>query len=114
LQFLVGLEVGQIRLDPWSIQVRFSDGGHITIEGPFEHVDTQGRSHMHQVRDEQDRGPVFLRELVQQRITMLQSEDTRLTVAFSNGAFLRLCSDTVPYESGQIYPPGREQNPIVF
>jgi hypothetical protein len=110
----VGLEIGQICLDPWSTQLRFSDGGQITIEGPFEHLDAKGRSHLHQAGDEQDLGPVFLRELVQQRITMLQSEPVRLTLAFGNGAILRISREEVPYEHGQIYPPDRQQSPIVF
>jgi hypothetical protein len=114
LQFLVGLEVGQICLDPWSTQIRFSDGGRITIEGRFEHQDAQGRSHMHQAGDGRDLQPVFLRELVQQSITLLQSEPGRLTLAFGNGSMLRLWSDASPFECVQIYPPGREQNPVVF
>jgi hypothetical protein len=69
---------------------------------------------LHQARDEQDLTPVFLRELVQQRITLLESEPARLTLAFGNGAILRIWSEEIPYESGQIYPPCRTQNPIVF
>lgn len=48
LQFLVGLEVGQICLDPWSTQLRFADGGRIMIEGPFDHQDADGQVHAHQ------------------------------------------------------------------
>ena len=114
LQFLVGLEVSQICLDPWSTQVRFSDGGQITVEGPFEHMDTEGRSHLHQIGNDQDTGPVFLRELIQKRIAMVQRDATRLTIAFDNGAILKLWSEAVPYESGQIYAPDGENAPIVF
>ena len=114
LQFLIGLEVGQICLDPWSTQVRFSEGGQLTIEGPFEHRDAQGNWHLHQAGDEQDLGPVFLRQLTQQRISMLQSDASRLTLAFGNGAVLRIWSEAMPSESGQIYPPDPGQNPIVF
>ena len=56
LQFLVGLEVGQVCLDPWSTQLRFSDGGQITLEGPFEHCDVQGAWHAHQSDETQDLG----------------------------------------------------------
>lgn len=114
LEFLVGLEVGQICLDPWSTQIRFSDGGQITIEGPFEHVDAEGRAHIHQASDEQSREPVFLRDLIQQRITSVERIPARLTLAFGNGAVLRISSEAAPVESGQIYPPGQEDNPIVF
>lgn len=114
LQFLVGFEVSQICLDPWSTQVRFSEGGQITVEGPFEHLDIQGRSHLHQTGDERDTGPIFLRELIQKRIAMVQRDATRLTIAFDNGAILKLWSEATPYESGQIFRPGGEHAPIVF
>jgi hypothetical protein len=32
LRFLVGETIGQIALDPWSLQFRFADGGQITVE----------------------------------------------------------------------------------
>lgn len=114
LQFLIGLEVGQICLDPWSTQIRFSEGGQITIEGPFEHVGTDGTAHMHQEGEEQDFGPVFLRELIQQRITGLESDPASLTLTFGNGAVLRIWSEAIPYESGQIYAPSEGTSPIVF
>lgn len=114
LQFLIGLKVGQICLDPWSTQFRFTDGGRITVEGPFEHLDAQARLHRHQAADEQDRGAVFLCELIQQRIAHLDVEPSRLILSFDNGARLAMLSETIPFESGQIYPPGREDDPIVF
>jgi hypothetical protein len=33
LAFLVGLEVEQVCLDPWSTQFRFAEGGQITGNG---------------------------------------------------------------------------------
>lgn len=113
LQFLIGLEVGQICLDPWSTQIRFTDGGQITVVGRFEHVDVHGRSHLHQADEKQDHGPVFLRELIQQRITLFQREPSCLTLAFANGSVLRIWSETGPYEDGEIHPPGAVQ-PIIF
>jgi hypothetical protein len=114
LGFLVGLEVGQIRLDSWSTQVIFSDGGRITIEGPFEHTDTQQVTHVHQADDGQDRGPVFFRDLIQQQIVAVQRADWLLTLVFANGAMLRINAESGNYESGQIYRLGDEHNPIVF
>lgn len=114
LKFLIGLEVGQICLDPWSTQFRFTDGGQITLEGPFEHLDAQGHLHRHQGADEQDRGAVFLRELIQQRIAHADVEPSRLILTFANGAKLTMLSEAIPFESGQIYPPGREDEPIAF
>ena len=114
LQFLIGLEIGQVCLDPWSTQFRFSEGGQMSIEGQFEHVDVQGCSHIHQSGDKRDVGPVFLRALTQQRIEALEVGPLSLTLRFSSGATLRIQSDGGPYECGQIYPPGRPDNPIVF
>lgn len=45
---------------------------------------------------------------------MVQRDATRLTIAFDNGAILKLWSEAIPYESGQIYPPNGEHAPIVF
>jgi hypothetical protein len=106
LQFLVGLEVGQICLDPWSTQIRFTNGGQITVVGRLEHVDSQGRSHLHQANEDQERGPVYLRELIQQRITLLQREPSCLALAFTNGSVLRIWSEASPYEDGQIQAHG--------
>lgn len=103
-----------MRLDPWSTQLRFADGGRITIEGPFDHWDEQGRVHTHQAGEQQDLGPVFFRDLIQQRITRLESEPARLTLVFENGARLLIGSEEIPYEGGQVYPPGREDQPIIF
>lgn len=114
LQFLVGLEVGQICLDPWSTQLLFADGGKITIEGPFEHLDSHGRIHRHQATEERDCGPVFFRDLIQEQVTLLEREPLCLTLVFGNGATLRIMSEEIPFESGQICPPGREDEPLVF
>lgn len=114
LSFLVGLEVGQVCLDPWSTQLRFSDGGQITIEGPYEHTDIHQVAHTHQTGDVQDRGPVFLRDLIQKRIVAVQRSDWLLTLVFENGAALRINSEPGPYESGQICAPGANQSPTVF
>jgi hypothetical protein len=79
MQFLIGKEVGQICLDPWSVQVRFLDGGQITIQSQFEHVDALRRSHIHQSGDERDIGPVYMSDLIQERVTDLEAEPYRLT-----------------------------------
>ena len=114
LRFLVGLEVGQVCLDPWTIQLRFSEGGQITIEGEFHHSDAHGDLHIHNAGEERDTGPVHLRELVQERISDLTVTPLRLTLLFTNGATLNVLTDEGPYECGQIYPPGQPDRPIIF
>ena len=114
LRFLIGLEIDQVCLDPWSTQLRFSEGGQITIDGKFEHVGAHGSIWIHQSREQVDVGPVFLRALIQQRVENLTTEPFVLTLHFSNRDLLRIHSDLGPYECGQIYPPSRPDKPIVF
>jgi hypothetical protein len=114
LNFLVGLEIGQVSLDPWSLQFRFSDGGQITVEGPIEHIDPSGQSHWHQNSEDQDRGPVFFREILQRKIVQIGSEPDCLTLFLDDQAQLRIVAQTGPYESAQIYPPDGRAVPIVF
>lgn len=102
LAFLVGKEIGQIALDPWGTQFRFSDSGCISIEGKFEHLDARGQSHSHQDSEEQDRGAVFFRDLLQQAVVGVAVEPLLLTLTFTNGSALRIYSDEGPYECGQI------------
>ena len=114
LRFLIGLEVEQVRLDPWTIQLRFSEGGQITIAGEFHHTDTRRRLHIHHAGEERDTGPVYLRELLQQRIVDLSVMPLQLTMSFTNGAALNVLTNEAPFECGQIYPPDQPDQPIVF
>ena len=114
LAFLVGNEIGQINLDPWGTQFRFSDGGHIAIEGAFEHVDATGQLHTHQASGEQDRGAVFFRDLLQQVIVGIEVERLLLSLTFTNGAALRIPTDEGPYECGQICRASDPADLIVF
>ena len=114
LRFLIGLEIAQICLDPWSTQLRFSEGGQITVEGKFEHLAADGSLWVHQSREILDNGPVFLRALIQQRVDKLETEPLMLTLHFSKGDIIRIHSDEGPYECGQIYTPRQPDKPIVF
>lgn len=114
LAFLVGKKVGQITLDPWGTQFRFSDRGHMGIEGPFEHVDATGQSRAHQASGEQDRDAVFFRDLLQQAIVGVEVERLLLTVTFNNGAALRISTDEGLHECGQICRSSDPTDLIVF
>ena len=114
LRFLIGMEISQICLDPWSTQLRFSQGGEITVEGKFEHLAADGSLWVHQSREKLDNGPVFLRALIQQSVDKIEVEPLMLTLHFRNGDILRIHSDEGTYECGQIYPPSRPGEPIVF
>jgi hypothetical protein len=113
LQFLLGMEIAQVILDPWATRLHFANGGHIAIECPFEHIDAKGNIHLHQGSDEQDRGPVWLRDLLSHRIFKVTVEDANLLLIFDDGARLHVLAEVCPYESAQIYPDGQSP-PIVF
>ena len=114
LEFLVGREIGQICLNPWSVQFRFSEGGYIAVEGAFEHVDIKGEVHRHQDSYEQDRGQVALRELIQRRVTKIEVSAHCLALFMEEGGQLKIFSEDSPYEDGQIYPEAQSTRPIVF
>jgi|GEM_PF-1573468 hypothetical protein len=100
LQFLIGLELNQIRLGQWNIQLYF-ESAQIFIEGDLEHVDKAGTVRRHNT-DESRLSPLFLHHLFGQKIQMLEVEPFRLILAFDDGDILRIFSDEGPYESGQI------------
>lgn len=105
LNFLVGEEIGQIALDPWSLQFRFVSGAHITVEGRIEHVDETGRAYHHdcQIRAGE---ALYLHQLLQQSISAIDVEPLCLSLKFKNGSILRIFSELGQYECGQIYPMG--------
>ena len=114
LNFLVGKEVGQIALDPWSIQFRFVDEWQITVQGAFEHTSVDGVTHIHQDGERQDTGAIFIRDILQQKVARIEVERFRLTLFFENLAVLSFLSDEGPHECGQIYHPGFLSDGIIF
>jgi hypothetical protein len=112
LQFLVGEVIGQICLDPNTLQFRFEDGGQITVEHRIEHVDLSGAAHPYECGRRE--GPIFLHQLVQNRIDKVEVRGLCLSLGFDGGAVLRIFSEAVPYESGHIYRANKTAEPIVF
>lgn len=104
LGFLVGLQFAQITLDPWSLQFRFEDGGQISVQGKIEHIDEGGAVHPHDCEDHQGNA-LYLHQLLQQPVCAVDVDPDCLTLAFANGAKLRIFTDLGPYECGQIWPP---------
>jgi hypothetical protein len=104
LRFLVGLKIGQVALDPWSLQFRFDDGGGITVEGKIEHIDESGAVHTYDCQDRRS-NPLYLHQLLQQPICALDVEPLCLSLAFASSAKLRIFTELNTYECGQIYPP---------
>jgi hypothetical protein len=104
LSFLVGQEIGQIALDPFSLQFRFEAGGQITVEGKIEHIDEGGSIHPHDCQGRKGNA-LYLHQLLQQPISAIDVEPFCLTLAFASGAKLRIFSELNAYECGQISPP---------
>lgn len=103
LQFLIGREIQQICLDPWSVQFRFHPVGQISVESLFEHVTASGETHRHEVADREAR-PLHLYEIMQQPIVDIAVQDDWLTLLLGNGAKLRIFAEVGgQYESGQIH-----------
>ena len=100
LQFLVGVELNQICLGQWQINLDFGSAC-IAVEGDLEHVDKAGTVRRYNT-DESHLSPSFLHQLFGQKIRMLEVEPFRLTLAFEDGHILRIFSDEGPYECGQI------------
>lgn len=113
LQFLVGKEIGQIALDPWSLQFRFADGGRITVESKIEHIDEEGVPHRYDCQ-ERTGSPLYLHRLLQQPIAAVMAEPLCLTLTLGSGALLRIYSDDGPYECGQIFRSDAQDDLIVF
>ena len=103
LSFLVGQHIGQIALDPFSLQFRFEGGGQITVEGKIEHIDEGGSIHLHDCQDLKGNA-LYLHQLLQQPISAMEVEPFCLTLRFASGAELRIFSELNAYECGQISP----------
>jgi hypothetical protein len=113
LQFLVGEELGQVCLDPFSLQFHFDSRRHITVEGRIEHIDEAGVVHPHncQVRNG---APICLHQLLQHKIASIDVQPFCLALIFDTGAILRIFTDEGPYECGQIYQADMRDGLIVF
>jgi hypothetical protein len=102
LQFLVGDEIIQIALDPYSIQFRFARGSKITVEGKIEHIDANGLSHSYDCMA-RSAEPLYLHQLLQHAISLVEVQSLSLSLTFANRVVLRIYSELGPYECGQIY-----------
>jgi hypothetical protein len=105
LQFLVGEEIGQICLDPWSLQFRFVSGGQITVEGRIEHVDESGLTHSHNCQTRTGEA-LYLHQLLQHPISAINVQPLCLSLVFASGAALRIYSELGRYECGTISVAG--------
>jgi hypothetical protein len=101
LQFLIGKELGQVALDPHSVQFRWSEGGQITVQHDFEHVDEEGRTHVYGCTAHVG-PPLLLHRLIQKKVLLVEVQPLCLTLTFEGGQILRLRSEKGPWECGLI------------
>jgi hypothetical protein len=109
LQFLIGDEISQIRLDPYDIQFLFSSGASMTVERRIEHIDVGGVLHSHACMGS-TREALYLQHLLQQPVSAVDAEPLCLTLTFKTGTILRVFTETGTYECGQIYPSKENGN----
>jgi hypothetical protein len=101
LQFLIGKEVSEIAFGAYCVQIRWSDGGHISVEGGMEHIDDDGRTHIYDCVAYSG-PPLALHRLLMKKTIMLDVLPLWLTLIFEDGQKLRLKSEEGPYECGLI------------
>jgi hypothetical protein len=101
IQSFVGDEIGQICLDPFSIQFKL-DRCSMTLEHGVEHVNLDGvRARYNCVA--RDGPPLLLHQLLQVPIVSVDRQDLEFTLRFRDGQMLTIHTEIGPYESGQIY-----------
>jgi hypothetical protein len=104
LTFLAGLELSQAVLNPYSVDFVFTDmATRLVVEFRFEYVDIDGTVHAYDIQDEW--APVVFHPLIraQDRITLVDVKEWRLSLTFASGRKLIVLSEEGPYESGQIH-----------
>ncbi len=102
LNFLIGKEVGQVCLDPNSVQLVFWNGGRIHIDYEFEHIAEDGKSYPYDCTAYSG-PPLLLHRLIAKSIASFDVTPLRLTLNLNDGQKLVLHSEEGPYECGQIW-----------
>lgn len=101
LQFLVGKQLELISLGVFGFHFIF-DKGSINVEDDLEHIDSEGVVRRHNT-DADRSSPIYVHNLIGQKITLIFVEPFCLSLTFDQGDLLRIYSNVGPYECGQIY-----------
>jgi len=76
----------------------------LVSENSIEHVEPSGQVWSYE--NEAFRDPaILLHHLISKAVTVVDREDLRMSLTFSDGAILRIFSEIGPYESGHIENP---------
>jgi hypothetical protein len=109
LAFLIGLELSNVTLQPWSLDFRFTDGTLIVAEYRVEYVNGDKV----EVHDIENLGAISFHPLIRAQAVVLDIEvtDHHLSLLFDSKRRLTIVSVSGPYESGHI---GHRDQLIIF
>jgi hypothetical protein len=110
LSFLVGLELSNVVLQPYSLDFQFTDGTWLMAEYRVEYANRDEIT-VHNIQD--DLGPITFHPLIrgQERVLAIDVSGDRLSLIFAGGRKMTVVSNFGPYESGHIT---RNDQLIVF
>jgi hypothetical protein len=101
LDFLVGLELANVILQPYSLDFQFTDGTFVRAEHAIEYDDGDAVT-IHNIQAQL--GPITFHPLVrdQARVLDVEISNLRLSLIFPGRRKITIISDVGPYESGHI------------
>ncbi|WP_257544359.1 hypothetical protein [Sphingopyxis sp. DBS4] len=102
LHFLIGKQLGQVCLDPNSVQLHFWNGGGIHIDHDVDHVTKSGQSCRYDCAAHTG-PPLLLHRLIARTIASIDVEPFRLALLFDDGQCLILHSEESAFECGHIW-----------
>jgi hypothetical protein len=102
LGFLIGLELSNVTVQPYSLDFLFTDGTRIQVEYMVEYAEGE-KITVHDIQA--GFGPINFHPLIreQARIVGIDVTEHRLTLLFSGNRSITIMTDSPgPYESGNI------------
>lgn len=108
LNFLIGMELSNITLQPYSVVFLFVEGALVVCEHGVEYESILGYKFNHDPQKRLGPDPIHFHSLIGKHITKLEAlTEYSLEITFEGGEHLILLSKTGSYESGQITGEGR-------
>jgi len=101
VQCFVGDEIGQVLLDPHSVQFSFASGRRLMAELGLEQIEPNGTVWAYDC-EAAEGPPVILHRLVYRPIVAVERNDFRLTFRIEGGSALVVLSELGPYEAGHM------------
>jgi hypothetical protein len=109
----VGDAIGQVRLDPYAVQLSMESMWTIYAMAGLSHVEANGRAWDYNC-NAYEGGPINLQTLLYKRIVVVDRTDDHFTFTFDDGAILTIRTELGPYESGHLIAPQPADCFIVF